>query len=125
MAKRDTSSARTTSSTKTNRTVKAGAIETRVTALAARLGHLAGTVQAKAEKLAGRTTKAAKVIKAPAAPIARSKDKGRSGGAVDAPGKKHRKPMPADPDKKLAISQAAKMRAVAPSEKTSRRRGRG
>ncbi len=125
MAKRDTPSARTTTSAKTNRTAKASAIETRVTAFATRLGRIAGTVQAKAEKLAGRTTKVAKAIKAPAASTAPSKDKGRSGGVVDAPGKKHRKPMPADPDKKMASSQAAKMRSVAPSEKTARRRGRG
>jgi hypothetical protein len=51
--------------------------------------------------------------------------KGRSGGVVDAPGKKHRKPMPSDPGAKQAASQAAKMRAVKTMIKTNRRRGRG
>jgi hypothetical protein len=49
---------------------------------------------------------------------------GRSGGIVDAPGKKHRKPLPRDPGANRADSQAAKMRTAAPMAKTSRRRGR-
>jgi hypothetical protein len=48
-----------------------------------------------------------------------------SGGVVDAPGKKHRKPLPRDPGANLADSQAAKMRAATPMVKTSRLRGRG
>ena len=51
--------------------------------------------------------------------------KSRSGGTVDAPGKKHRKPMPADPQASVADSQSAKMRTAMPMEKTIRRRGRG
>jgi hypothetical protein len=50
---------------------------------------------------------------------------GRSGGAVDAPGKKHRKPLPGDPDAGIADSQAAKMRIAMATAKTNRRRGRG
>ncbi len=50
--------------------------------------------------------------------------KGRSGGVVDAPGKKHRKPLPRDPEANLADSQAAKMRTAMATTKTSRRRGR-
>jgi hypothetical protein len=53
------------------------------------------------------------------------KTRGRSGGLVDAPGKKHRPPMPADPGANRADSQAAKMRAAKTMVKTSRRRGRG
>jgi hypothetical protein len=53
------------------------------------------------------------------------KARGRSGGVVDAPGKKHRKPMPADPGAKVADSQAAKMRTAKMMVKTNRRRGRG
>jgi hypothetical protein len=49
----------------------------------------------------------------------------RSGGGVDAPGKKHRQAMPPDPDAKIAKSQAGKMRTAMPMEKTSKRRGRG
>jgi hypothetical protein len=44
---------------------------------------------------------------------------------VDAPGKKHRKQAPPDPDAKLAQSQASKMRTAMPMAKTSKRRGRG
>jgi hypothetical protein len=53
------------------------------------------------------------------------KTKGRSGGVVDAPGKKHRKPMRTDPGGNLADSQAAKMRTAKTMVKTNRRRGRG
>ena len=48
-----------------------------------------------------------------------------SGGVVDAPGKKHRKPMPTDPGANIADSQAAKMRTAKTMVKTNRRRGRG
>ena len=51
--------------------------------------------------------------------------KGRSGGVVDAPGKKHRKPMPADPGANIVDSQAAKLRMAKTMVKTNRRRGRG
>jgi hypothetical protein len=49
----------------------------------------------------------------------------RSGGVVDAPGKKHRKPTPTDPSANIADSQAAKMRTAKTMVKTNRRRGRG
>jgi hypothetical protein len=53
------------------------------------------------------------------------RSRGRSGGIVDAPGKKHRTPMPTDPGANRADSQAAKMRAAKTMVKTSRHRGRG
>ncbi len=53
------------------------------------------------------------------------KGKGRSGGAVDAPGKKHRKQAPPDPGATSARSQAGKLRAAMPMAKTNRPRGRG
>jgi hypothetical protein len=53
------------------------------------------------------------------------RSRGRSGGIVDAPGKKHRPPMPVDPDANRAGSQAAKIRAAKTMVKTPRRRGRG
>jgi hypothetical protein len=74
------------------------------------------------EQLAGGTTKASR--RNPAA-AALGKAKGRSGGVVDAPGKKHRRPMPADPRANVADSQAAKMRTAQTMVKTNRRRGRG
>jgi hypothetical protein len=61
----------------------------------------------------------------PAAPAARRGNKGRSGGIVDAPGKKHRKPPPTDPGANIADSQAAKMWTAKTMAKTNRRRGRG
>jgi thioesterase domain-containing protein len=128
-------------------TTKADAMEQRVLAFAEQLGRIAGTFQAKAEgwldgevlteqiasvrdsaaelleQLAGVATKGAK--RTPAATAAIEKTKGRSGGVVDAPGKKHRKPMPADPGANLTSSQAAKMRMARTMVKTNRRRGRG
>lgn len=50
---------------------------------------------------------------------------GRSGGMVDAPGKKRRKPLPNDPGANIADSQAAKVRTVKTMQKTSRFRGHG
>lgn len=49
----------------------------------------------------------------------------RSGGVVDAPGKRHRTPLPTDPGANVADSQAAKMRTAMTMVKTNRRRGRG
>jgi hypothetical protein len=75
------------------------------------------------EQLAGGATKASQ--KRPAAAAGRGGPKGRSGGVVDAPGKKHRKPLPTDPGANIADSQAAKMRTARTMVKTNRRRGRG
>ena len=122
-------------------------LEQRVVAFAEQLGRIAGTFQAKAEgwmdrealtkqiasvrdgaaelleQLAGGATKGSKRNPATTAPF--GKTTARSGGVVDAPGKKHRKPMPADPRAPEAKSQAAKMRAAKTMVKTHRRRGRG
>jgi hypothetical protein len=118
-----------------------------VVARAEQLGRIAGTFQARAEgwmdraaltkqiasvrdtaaelleQLAGGATKPS--TRVPAAAAAPRNTKGRSGGVVDAPGKKHRKPMPADPAAYQAASQAAKLRAAKTMVKTNRRRGRG
>ena len=75
------------------------------------------------DQLTGGTTKATK--KQSAAAAARRENKGRSGGVVDAPGKKHRKPTAAVATTKLANSQAAKLRTAKTMAKTNRRRGRG
>ena len=150
MARRDNGTKRTNGGTTTpdaSGATTADAMEQRVVAFAEQLGRIAGTVQAKAEgwmdrgtlnkqiasvrdgaadllkQLAGRATKASK--KQPAAAAARRRNKGRSGGVVDAPGKKHRKPMPTDPGANIADSQAAKMRTAKTMVKTNRRRGRG
>ena len=123
------------------------AIEPRVVAFAEQLGRLVGTVQAKAEgwmdretlsqQLAGvrdgavhlleqlaRAATTATKKKKPAT-TTRGGNKGRSGGVVDAPGKKHRKQAPADPGATKARSQAAKKRAAITMVETNRRRPRG
>ena len=105
MAKRDTETTRTNGGTTT-----ADAMERRVVAFAE-------------QQLAGGAAKASKRV--PAATAALGKKKGRSGGVVDAPGKKHRKPLPSDPGANIADSQAAKMRTAKTMVKTNRRRGRG
>lgn len=75
------------------------------------------------KRVKGGATKAPKKKAAVAA--ARQGNKGRSGGVVDAPGKKHRKAAPTDPDASIADSQVDKMRMAKTMVKTHRRRGRG
>lgn len=142
MAKRGNDKTRATGGTMT-----ADAMEQRVVAFAEQLGRIAGTFQAKAEgwldrqalskqiasvrdsatevleQLAGGATRGSKGT--PVARAALKKTRGRSGGVVDAPGKKHRKPMQVDPGANIADSQAAKMRMARTMVKTNRRRGRG
>jgi len=125
----------------------ADGMEQRLLAFAEQLGRMAGTVQAKtagwmdddalkqelarvrdgaADLLRGLTRRAPAVAKtAPAGGATPGRSKGRSGGVVDAPGKKHRPRLPADPDANRAGSQAAKLRAAKSMVKTPRRRGRG
>jgi len=120
-------------------------IEQRVVAFAEQLGRMVATIQAKAEGWMDRETlnrqiasvrdgaanlleqlaDATKATKTSAAVAARGGNKGRSGGTVDAPGKRHRKPAPNDPQANVARSQANKLRTAKTMEKTSRRRGRG
>jgi hypothetical protein len=150
MAKRDNETTRTnggTTTTNASGATMADAVEQRVVAFAEHLERIAGSFQAKAEgwldrealtkqiasvrdgaaelleQLAGGATKAPKRL--PAATAALEKTKGRSGGVVDAPGKKHRKRMRTDPAANIVDSQAAKMRTAKTMVKTNRRRGRG
>ena len=124
-----------------------GALEQRVLAFAEQLGRIAGTVQARTagwmegdtlkNDLAGVRDGAADLVhqltgNAPIAPKRKGakagtarKAQGRSGGVVDAPGKRHRPRLPADPDARRAGSQAAKMRGAKTMAKTPRHRGRG
>lgn len=138
MAKRDKGSAR-------GATTAAG-MEQQVMAFAEQLGRMAGTLQSKAdgwidrealhtqvttlrdgaarllEHFAAGAKETSKKKPAPAAPTSA---KGRSGGGVDGPGKKHRTPAPAGPAANREDSQAAKLRAAKTMVKTPRRRGRG
>jgi hypothetical protein len=148
MAKRDDGTTRPKGGTTVvSGATTADAMEGRLVAFAEHLGRLAGTFQAKAEgwmdrealkkqiasvrdgaadlleQLAGGATEGSQ--KKPAAAAARGAAKGRSGGVVDAPGKKHRKPRPSDPGANIVDSQAAKVRMAKTMVKTNRRRGRG
>jgi hypothetical protein len=122
-------------------------LEERVLAFAEQLGRITETVHAKtaggmdidtlkkelarvrdgaADLLQQLTADAPAVVEnRPTAGAAPRRSRGRSGGIVDAPGKKHRPLMPSDPGANRAASQAAKMRAVKTMVKTSRLRGRG
>ncbi len=139
-----------TKKTATTAAASADSLESRVGAFAEQIGRLAGTVIGKADGLidraalqqqltavrdgaagllqhiAGREA-AADQPAVPAAAAARDAGapRRRSGGKVDAPGKKHRAPLPADPDASKVTSQAAKLRVARPMAKTSRLRGRG
>jgi hypothetical protein len=121
-------------------------LEQRVLAFAEQLGRIAGTVQAKIAgwmdgdalkkdlaRVRNGATDLLQQFTADAPPVGGStrtggsaprRTRGRSGGIVDAPGKKHRAPMPTDPGANRADSQAAKS-APRTMVKTSRRRGRG
>ena len=149
MAKRDNGTPRAKGgrTTSTRGAMTADSLEQRVLAFAEQLGRMAGTIQGKAEglldsealnehiatvrdgaahllnQLAGSAPKGPS--KKAAAATARGRNTGRSGGVVDAPGKKHRRPAPAGPSAKLADSQASKMRTAKTMVKTNRHRGRG
>jgi hypothetical protein len=125
----------------------ADAMEQSVLALAEQLGRIAGTVQANTARWMGSDTLKKELARVrdgaaallqqlsgdapvvaesrPTAAAAPRGSQGRSGGVVDAPGKKHRPPMPIDPGANRAASQAAKMRAAKTMVKTNRLRGRG
>ena len=154
MAKRDIGKQKKTEAAKTPPADAANttdAMEQRVVAFAEQLGRMVGTVQAKTEGWMDRdalntqiasvrdsaaelleqlktsvTSAAAGLTSAEqkAAPAPR-KSKGRSGGVVDAPGKKHRKPTPKDPRAQAASARASSMRAGKASMKTMKQRGRG
>jgi hypothetical protein len=153
MAKRGSGSKPTkaTTDTSTVNPTTSDAMEQRVVAFAEQLGRIVGTVQARAEgwmdrealnqqiasvrdsaaelldQLADGVTNAAKAAKKAATTAAAPKasSKSRSGGVVDAPGKKHRKPTPADPRAIAADAKRANMQASQVSMKTTKLRGRG
>jgi hypothetical protein len=150
MAKRKgTTRAGRTTATSTSDATTTQAMEPRVVAFAEQLGRMVGTVQTKAEGWMDRETlyqqlsgvrdgavhlleqlaRAANTVtkkrtKKPAT-TARGGTKGRSGGVVDAPGKKHRKQPPADPGAAKLRSQEVKKRTALTMAKTNRHRGRG
>jgi hypothetical protein len=153
MAKRKTggnqTAVTTTTPTQTSGTAPADVMEQRVVAFAEQLGRIVGTVQARTEgwmdrealnkqiasvrdsaselleQLKTTVTKAATATKSGANAGAAATRKGRSGGVVDAPGKKHRKPMPRDPRAIAADAKASNIRSGKAMTKTVKQRGRG
>ena len=145
MAKGNKRSKRADRAMSTRTSAAATEMEQRVGAFAEQLGRMVGTIQAKAEGWMDRETlnqqivsvrdgaahlleqlaDATKATRKPAAVAARGGNKGRSGGTVDAPGKRHRKPARNDPSANIAHSQADKLRTATTMKKTNRRRGRG
>jgi len=111
-----------------------GAIEQQVLAFAEQLGYAAGTIRTKAsgaldhealarqiagvrdgakrmlDQLASGVASRVRRQPAPKPPVR----KARSGGTVDAPGKKHRKPAPAGPPAAAARARNTRVSAAAP-----------
>ena len=137
-----------TSNTNTSAT-PSDAIEQRVVAFAEQLGRLVGTVQAKADGwmdvpalqeqvtrirdgaagLLRQLGEAAARCKATTATATRKPEKpatstaGRSGGKVDAPGKKHRKPAARTPGVKHSNEMISKGNAARQRRRTGSNRG--
>jgi hypothetical protein len=154
MAKRDNGGKQTNTAAAPNTSNAATTpdpMEQRVVAFAEQLGRMVGTVQAKAEgwmdrealnkQVASVRDSAAELLEqlsdgvtnltgtaktaAPTAASGAKNSKGRSGGVVDAPGKKHRKPAPRDSRAMAADAKTSNMRAGKASMKTMKTRGRG
>ena len=134
--------AKRSSSSKTSAPV--GALERQVLAFAEQLGYVAGSIQSKAEGLADRDRlsrqvtgvrdSAKRLLEQLASGVAsrvrrtpapkRPVRKARSGGTVDAPGKKHRKPAPAGPPAAAARARNARVRGATPTAKMVNHRAR-
>ena len=132
--RRTTTRTRTTTGTKADTAAEVGAIEQQVLAFAEQLGYVAGSIQSRTEGLVDRKTLSRQVTSvrdgakhlleqlatgvasrvrrkpAPKRPVR----KARSGGTVDAPGKKHRKPAPAGPPSAAARARNTRMSDAAP-----------
>jgi hypothetical protein len=141
MAKRNSkSSNQRTSNRNESSASTVDSVEQRLVVLAEQVGRIVGTVQAKAEgwfdrkalsdqfasvrdsaaDMVRHLARAEKVQSKPArARAADATPRSRSGGIVDAPGKKHRKAPPSTPGTKHSDTRIAKMKVV----NESRRRG--
>ena len=115
-------------------------IERQVLAFAEQLGYVAGSIQSRTEGLVDRKALSrqvasvrdgakqlldqlasgvkSRVRRTPATPK-RPVRKARSGGAVDAPGKKHRKPAPAGPPASLARARNTQVNGAAPRSRAA------
>lgn len=113
-------------------TESTNALERQVLAFAEQLGYVAGSIQSRAEgvmdaktlsrQVTGVRDGAKRLLEQLATGVAsrvrrtpapkRPVRKARSGGSVDAPGKKHRKPAPAGPPPAAERAHNARMRAA-------------
>ena len=146
MTKRDSRTRQATSETASaSGAATVDPMEQRLLDFADQLGRMVGTIHAKAEgwlerenlnrqiasvrdgaaHLLEQLAEATKATKTPAAVAPPRGSKGRSGGVVDAPGKRHRKPTRNDLSTNTVHSQADKLRTAKTMKKTNRRRGRG
>jgi hypothetical protein len=113
-------------------------MERQVLAFAEQLGYVAGSLQNRAGGIVDRATLSRQItsvrdgakrlldqlssgvasrVGRRRAPAAKPVRKARSGGMVDAPGKKHRKPAPAGPPASAARMRNARVAPVTPKAK--------
>jgi hypothetical protein len=121
------------------------ALERQVLAFAEQLGYVAGSIEARTggwtdrKKLSRQITSVrdgamhlleqltegvTSRVRRPKAARAKPVRKARSGGTVDAPGKKHRKPAPAGPPASMARTRNAHVSAAAPRARAAGHRPR-
>jgi len=98
-------------------------VEHRVVAVAEQLGRIIGTVQAKVEEGLKGGKRSPKKPAAPTKAMARAAAL-PSRPNVDAPGKRHRKPVPSDPGVKHSDERIAKLKSANESRHGRHRRGR-
>jgi len=119
------------------------ALERQVEAFAEQLGYVAGSIESRAEgwmdvdklsrQVASVRDGAKQLLDSLASgvtsrvqrkPPARPVRKARSGGTVDAPGKKHRKPAPAGPPAAMARTHNTRVSGAAPRARAAGHRPR-
>ena len=132
-------------SSKPKQAASSSALERQVEAFAEQLGYVAGSLESRAEgwmdteKLSRQVASVrdgakqlldslasgvkSRVRRTPATPK-RPVRKARSGGAVDAPGKKHRKPAPAGPPAAMARTRNTRVNGAAPRARAAGHRPR-
>jgi hypothetical protein len=131
-------------SNKSTQTTPTGALERQLLAFAEQLGYVAGSIESRADGLMDRKKLSRQVasvrdgagklltqlasgvasrVRRPQAPK-RPVRKARSGGTVDAPGKKHRKPAPAGPPPAAARARNTHVSEVAPRARAAGHRPR-
>ena len=130
-------------SSKPKQAPSSNALERQVEAFAEQLGYVAGSIESRAEgwmdvdklsrQVASVRDGAKQLLDSLASgvasrvrrkPPARPVRKARSGGAVDAPGKKHRKPAPAGPPAAMARARNTSVSGAAPRARAAGHRPR-